>query len=1027
MNKRKVLSILLLALITVTLAVSCSSNIDTPAANTEELAYVTFGNSHSRELNTSYQTEPYNLLYWFYTAQKTDSYGTTGQVGLGPDGKPTEAVSKNGEDPAQGLSGRVGPFSQGAWKFKLYAYGYTKTGEGTTAIYTIDRNKLVYESEEVSVTLKGGDVKNVPVSVSTQGGYGTIQVNNAYFEWKKDDSGSPNGGITPPSIKFSLINSQGQDIATEMDPALSFTYDQTNKRFNLPNNTYSNIPVGYYTGIVSVYLKQDATTENGNIAIDNEGTPVYKQSFGVRIYGNATTYISGNMVEGVDSKVTFDVAEQDMKVFVPNEDGSAEIKCISVTPSGESGKTTSVVFNEGALSGIQDNATLQLDVKVTPVESANEKFNITGTTDSYKSAFAGIDISLMQTTSNGQSVAVDSFNNNSNTTATVTTYIAKGLSNVEVKYSGNPNENITSSYNPNDGCLSFTTYHFSEYYVLADCEATNLNRNIGYKTLADALKAAVAGDTIALVKDINVSEQINLATGVTIDGKNHTIKASDNATWSTVNGSKMLLQISSDATVRNVILDSNKKACGVQVYAATGVKLENVTLMNSNNAGLLINASQVVVSGRLTMSGNSWGNYINLGWGSNVQHAPEECTLDLLNATLVGIDNIWTDTADLSHAGVTQDTWGNRFAVKSDWAPLNYNYGIVVVPAGVTKYTVTFNTDGGSEIASVEVLGGQKVSKPADPVKEGFKFIKWQLDDEPFTFENAVTKDITLKATWMKIEYVNTLSEINNADFSYNSSLTTKSDPIEIGAQNTYYIVREWQDLWFGGDVKIKNVEFAKGVSFYAQGPAKRTLIIEDCIIKYCDQKNDILLKYEANNNFRIDNSGNGLCLSIDGNSNTPDLIKVEVKNCSFIGDNNKEGERKDSFSTNAFYEQYKTNPSGFANYKGRGNGIGIGTASGKGRFLNSVLIDGCTFEGLRNAAVQLYTFDCPITISNCDFKSWGINKQDISGEYKTYAIRGDVPRDSHENASLTILNCTFDSNKLDAKFNIDNLERIVE
>ena len=58
MNKRKVLSIFLLALITVALAVSCSSNIDTPAANTEELAYVTFGNGHSRELNTSYQTEP---------------------------------------------------------------------------------------------------------------------------------------------------------------------------------------------------------------------------------------------------------------------------------------------------------------------------------------------------------------------------------------------------------------------------------------------------------------------------------------------------------------------------------------------------------------------------------------------------------------------------------------------------------------------------------------------------------------------------------------------------------------------------------------------------------------------------------------------------------------------------------------------------------------------------------------------------------------------------------------------------------
>ena len=111
MNKRKVLSILLLALITVTLAVSCSGSIDAPAQDAEELAYVTFGNGHSRGLSTSYETEAYGNLFWFYTAQKTDSYGTTGQVGLTHD-LPTAAVSKNPDkSPAQGLSGQVGPFS----------------------------------------------------------------------------------------------------------------------------------------------------------------------------------------------------------------------------------------------------------------------------------------------------------------------------------------------------------------------------------------------------------------------------------------------------------------------------------------------------------------------------------------------------------------------------------------------------------------------------------------------------------------------------------------------------------------------------------------------------------------------------------------------------------------------------------------------------------------------------------------------------------------------------------------------------
>ena len=100
MNKGKVLSVLLLALITAFIAVSCSGNIEAPASSAEELSYVTFGNGHSRELSTSYWTEDYDDLYWFYTAVKTDRYGTTGTK--------TEKTRIN---ETTGFSGQVGPFS----------------------------------------------------------------------------------------------------------------------------------------------------------------------------------------------------------------------------------------------------------------------------------------------------------------------------------------------------------------------------------------------------------------------------------------------------------------------------------------------------------------------------------------------------------------------------------------------------------------------------------------------------------------------------------------------------------------------------------------------------------------------------------------------------------------------------------------------------------------------------------------------------------------------------------------------------
>lgn len=283
----------------------------------------------------------------------------------------------------------------------------------------------------------------------------------------------------------------------------------------------------------------------------------------------------------------------------------------------------------------------------------------------------------------------------------------------------------------------------------------------------------------------------------------------------------------------------------------------------------------------------------------------------------------------------------------------------------------------------------------------------------------AISLIVSCDGRTMQVRHVTNLSDINGDDFGYDASATGKSEPIVIDSKDTYYIVDEWQDLWFSGDVTIRNVEFAKGVSFSAQGNEERKITLENCVVRWCDQKNDILPKYDADNNFRIDNSGNGLCLSFDGN--IENLVTVEVRNCTFIGDNNPSAERTDSFSTAAFYEQSKKDPT-FKNYKGRGNGVGLGTASGNGKAFESILIDNCSFEGLRNAAVQLYTFNCPVTISNCDFKSWGINKQDVAGEYVTYAIRGDVPS-THDNASLKIDNCTFDSAKPDAHWNITNLQ----
>ena len=70
-----------------------------------------------------------------------------------------------------------------------------------------------------------------------------------------------------------------------------------------------------------------------------------------------------------------------------------------------------------------------------------------------------------------------------------------------------------------------------------------------------------------------------------------------------------------------------------------------------------------------------------------------------------------------------------------------------------TYYTVTFDTDGGTAIADVKVLSGEKISAPATPTKIThaceYVFIGWFYNGEAWDFDNGVVmQDMTLLAHW---------------------------------------------------------------------------------------------------------------------------------------------------------------------------------------------------------------------------------------------------------------------------------------
>ena len=63
-------------------------------------------------------------------------------------------------------------------------------------------------------------------------------------------------------------------------------------------------------------------------------------------------------------------------------------------------------------------------------------------------------------------------------------------------------------------------------------------------------------------------------------------------------------------------------------------------------------------------------------------------------------------------------------------------------------YTVTFDSNGGSNVTAVTVKENTKVTKPTDPTKEGYTFKGWLLDDVSYDFNKDVTGNITLVASW---------------------------------------------------------------------------------------------------------------------------------------------------------------------------------------------------------------------------------------------------------------------------------------
>ena len=65
------------------------------------------------------------------------------------------------------------------------------------------------------------------------------------------------------------------------------------------------------------------------------------------------------------------------------------------------------------------------------------------------------------------------------------------------------------------------------------------------------------------------------------------------------------------------------------------------------------------------------------------------------------------------------------------------------------KYTVTFNSNGGSAVGPQTVLEGDKIKEPVKPTRLGYTFKEWTYQGNPWIFYGfVVTSNMQLTASW---------------------------------------------------------------------------------------------------------------------------------------------------------------------------------------------------------------------------------------------------------------------------------------
>ena len=159
------------------------------------------------------------------------------------------------------------------------------------------------------------------------------------------------------------------------------------------------------------------------------------------------------------------------------------------------------------------------------------------------------------------------------------------------------------------------------------------------------------------------------------------------------------------------------------------------------------------------------------------------------------------DTAVVAPANPTKEGYTFKGWDKEIPATMPAENVTITAKWEINKYTITFDTVGGSAVAPITLDYGKAVVAPAAPVKEGYTFINWL--DLPATMP---AKDVTIKAYWQINQYTITFdadggSAVAPITLDYGKDVVAPAKPVKEG-----YTFIDW-DITLPATMPAKDLE----------------------------------------------------------------------------------------------------------------------------------------------------------------------------------------------------------------------------